>query len=125
MSQHADAGNADRNDEAILFIPSFTSLGYTPSDDDVEGLAQSLAAAATRRVGELMGLRLTENYDPTEDLFDIMAANSVVSVPGDTGEYELPFLTRRLSSDEDSAVGSDFFLGFQNTAGLLSLFTRS
>lgn len=125
VSEHADAGNADRNDEAILFIPSFTSLGYTPSDDDVEGLAQSLAAAATRRVGELMGLRLTENYDPTEDLFDIMAANSVVSVPGDSGEYELPFLTRRLSSDEDSAVGSDFFLGFQNTAGLLSLFTRS
>jgi len=72
-----------------------------------------------------MGLRLTENYDPTLDLFDVMAANSVASVPGDTGTYELSFLDRRLSSDEDSAVGSDFFLGFQNAAGVLSLYTRS
>ncbi len=125
VAEHADAGNADRNDEAVLFVPAFTTLGYTPSADDIENFAQSLAAGATRRVGELMGLRLTQDYDPTLDLFDVMAANSVTNVPGDAGDYELTFLSRRLSTDEDSAVGSDFFLGFQNAAGLLSLYTRS
>ena len=124
ISQHVDAGNADRTDEAVIFVPVFTILGYTPSADDLEGFAQSLAAAATRRAGELMGLRFTQDYDPTQDLFDVMGANAVPTIPGDAGSYELPRTSRRLSSDEDSALDTDFFLGYQNAAGVLSLFVR-
>lgn len=124
VSQHADPGNADRNDEAVLFMPGFSILGYTPSADDLETFIQSLAAGANRRVGELMGLRLTQEYDPTLDLFDVMAVNSVPDTPGDTGSYEFLQSSRRLSPSSDALHDSDFFLGYQNAAGLLSLYTR-
>ncbi|VAX39679.1 hypothetical protein MNBD_PLANCTO03-1269, partial [hydrothermal vent metagenome] len=125
VSERSDPGNADRNDEAVLFIPGFSILGYTPSPDDLESFIQSLAAAAGRRAGELMGLRMTEAYDPTLDIFDLMAVNSVSNTPGDTGDYEFLQSTRRLSTPVDSLDDSDFFMGYQNAAGLLSLYVRS
>ncbi len=125
VSQRSDPGNADRNDEAVLFMPGFSILGYTPSPDDLESFIQSLAAAANRRAGELMGLRITESYDPTLDIFDPMAVNSVDDTPGNTGNYEFLQTVRRLSPPSDALHDSDFFLGFQNAAGLLSLYTRS
>lgn len=124
VSEHADAGNADRNDEAVVFVPSYTILGYTPSPEDLEGFAQSLAAGVARRAGELMGLRITGAYDPTEDIFDVMAANSVTDTPGDTGEYDLLRQSRRLSNPWDLSVDADFFLGYQSAAQLLSLYVR-
>jgi hypothetical protein len=124
VSEHSDPGNADRNDEAVLFVPSFTILGYTPSPADLESFTQSLAAAATRRAGELMGLRITEAYDPGQDIFDVMAVNSVTATPGDSGDYELLRQRRRLSNPNDLSIDSDFFLGYQNSALLLSLYVR-
>ncbi len=125
VSQHVDPGNADRNDEAIIFLPAYTILGYTPSTDDMESFIQSLAAGASRRAGELMGLRFTEAYDPAADLFDVVGVNSVENVPGDAGEYEFASTARRLSSPNDDSEDSDFFLGYQNSASLLSLYIRS
>ncbi|MBZ0172347.1 MAG: hypothetical protein K8E66_08215, partial [Phycisphaerales bacterium] len=122
ISQHADPGNADRNDEAVLFLPSYTILGYNPSPDDLELFIQSVAAGAARRAGELMGLRLTEAYDPALDLFDVVGVNSVEDVPAENGEYGFPVGARRLSSSTDLSNDSDFFLGFQNSALLLSLY---
>ncbi len=124
-AQHADPGNADRTDDAIVFIPNLSTLDYTPSSADLESFVQSLAAVTTRRAGELMGLRLTEAYDPTLDVFDAQAVNSVEDIPSGTGGYELLREDRRLSPSGDAISDSDFFLGYQNAAGLLSLYTRS
>jgi len=124
VSEHSDPGNADRNDEAILFIPSFTILGYTPSADDVQSFTQSIAAAALRRAGELMGLRITQAYDPGADIFDVMGVNSVSATPGDSGDYEFLRQGRRLSNPNDLSTDSDFFMGYQSSALLLSLYVR-
>lgn len=125
ISQHTDPGNADRNDEAILFLPSYAILGYNPSSADLEMFIQSVAAGAARRAGELMGLRLTETFDPTADLFDVMGVNSVREVPSDGQAYEFSSTARRLSPTSDSSNDSDFFLGYQDSAALLNLYTRS
>ncbi len=124
-AQRADPGNTDRTDDAIVFVPNLSILDYTPSAADLESFVQSLAAVTTRRAGELMGLRLTEAYDPTLDIYDVQAVNSVGDIPSDAGDYELLRDDRRLSPSGDSISDSDFFLGYQNAAGLLSLYTRS
>ncbi|QKK07387.1 MAG: hypothetical protein HND58_03955 [Planctomycetota bacterium] len=125
VSQHADPGNADRTDDAIVFIPNLSILDYSPSTADLESFIQSLAAVTARRAGELMGLRLTEAYDPTQDVYDVQAVNSVEDVPGDSGEYEFLSNARRLSPSGDAIADSDFFLGYQDASALLRLYTRN
>ena len=125
VSQHADPGNADRTDDAIVFIPNLSILDYSPSTADLESFIQSLAAVTARRAGELMGLRITEAYDPTQDVYDVQAVNSVEDVPGDAGEYEFLSTARRLSPSGDAIADSDFFLGYQDSSALLRLYTRN
>lgn len=125
VSQHADPGNADRTDDAIVFIPNLSILDYSPSTADLESFIQSLAAVTARRAGELMGLRLTEAYDPTQDVYDVQGVNSVEDVPGDSGEYEFLSDARRLSPSGDAIADSDFFLGYQDASALLRLYTRN
>lgn len=124
VSQHTDAGNADRNDDAVVFVPNFSVLDYTPSAADLEGFVQSLSAVATRRAGELMGLRLTEAYGGGQSL-DVQAVNSAESIPNGSASYSLLRTDRRLSPSGDSVDDADFFLGYQNAAAVLSLYIRS
>lgn len=124
-SQHSDPGNADLTDEAIIFVPNLAILEYTPSEADLNSLVQSLSAVALRRAGELMGLRLTEAYGAGTNNPDVMAINSPEDIPGAGGQYQLPSQARRLSPSGDPIADSDFFLGYQNAARLLGLYTRS
>src|SRR5205807_1040461 len=49
VSQHSDALNANLEDEAVVFIPSFALQGRTPSQGDADLFVQSLTAAVGRR----------------------------------------------------------------------------
>lgn len=118
-SQHVDPLNADRSDEAVVFIPTLGALGYTPSEPDIELFTQSLTAAVARRIGELVGLRTTANIDPVGGVQDVMTAASVESVPGAGGVYRFSSLDRVLSNGFDTLNDTDFFLGQQNDISLL------
>jgi hypothetical protein len=118
-SQHSDALNADLEDEAVVFVPSFSLQGLSPSRADVDQFVQATTAAIARRAGELMGLRIAEAYEPTTTTFDPMAANSVDNRPGAGRAYTLPGFDRNLSNPFDSVNRTDFYLGQQNARSLL------
>jgi len=115
-SERSDPFNADRNDEAVVFVPQLTALGFNPSEPEVRDLTDALSAAIGRRVGELLGLRTTFSTGPLPNV-DVFAANSPDNVP--TGEYIIPTFARPLSSRFDVLDDTQFFLGEQTSASLL------
>jgi hypothetical protein len=123
-SQRSDPFNADLNDDAVVFVPSFGLLGLSQSDNDRAAFVQSLSNAIGRRVGELTGLRITDDStlaqnpnDPTgAPILDVMASNSpVFTVPN----WRLRAESRALSGDADSTISTNFFLGRQSGVSLL------
>ncbi|TVQ60478.1 MAG: hypothetical protein EA378_11415 [Phycisphaerales bacterium] len=117
-SQRSDPLNTDPNDEAVVFVPSLATLGYTPSTTGLTLFSQSLSAAVGRRVGELLGLRLNAN-DPFGLTGDILAANSVTAVPGLGNSYNIDSVARRLSDPFDSISRTAFYIGRQSSGSLL------
>lgn len=120
----SDGFNSSRTDEAVVFLPSLALLGYSPSQDGLDAIVQSITAAVGRRVGEMLGLRISGDYDPFGEQFDLMAANSVTDVPGSQGSYSLPATGRALSDAADTVLDTDFFLGRQNAGLLLGKYVR-
>ena len=118
FSEGVDAGNSNRNDEAVVFVPSLSLLGYTPSEVGIESLADSLTSSVTRRIGELIGLRITNSVGGASDSIDVMAANSVTVVPGAGQVYDLVNVNRSLSTETDDVDQITFFLGQQNALAL-------
>lgn len=121
-SEHSDPYNLDRNDEGVVFLPSFATLGYTPTQADIDNLVLSLASAVTRRAGELMGLRISESSSPFDAPIDVMSANSPQNVPGFGNAYAFTNTDRALSGQFDGQVNTDFFIGRQNAFALLDKF---
>lgn len=128
-SQKSDPFNVDKNDEAVVFAPSLSTLGYVPSVEDADRLALSLAAAIGRRAGELMGLRITSASGFFDNPIDIMSSNSVRNIPNTTGGqvYAYPSVAqsgspRALNNGSGSIVDTNFFLGTQDAFGLLNKF---
>ncbi|GIW74012.1 MAG: hypothetical protein KatS3mg103_0534 [Phycisphaerales bacterium] len=117
-AQRSDPFNADKNDEAVVFVPQLIGLGYNPSDAQVRDLTESLSAAIGRRVGELLGLRTTFVTGPSQAV-DVMAANSPSVLPTGGGQYVLPGVARPLSSRFDQLDDTQFFLGQQSAQSLL------
>mgnify|MGYP001793518038 CR=1 FL=1 len=114
-AERSDPFNADRNDEAVVFVPQLTALGFNPSEPEVRDLTEALTAAVGRRVGELLGLRTTAANGFALNV-DALASNSPGNVPA--GDYFLPTFARPLSSQFDPLVDTQFFLGQQTTAGV-------
>lgn len=119
FAQHSDPFNANVEDEAVVFVPSFALLGLTPSQVDMDAFVQSLTGAVARRVGELVGLRISANNGNGVTAFDPTAADAVENRPGPGRAYTLPNLNRDLSSSFDTVTRTDFFLGKQNVKSLL------
>lgn len=115
-SERSDPFNADRNDEAVVFVPQLTALGFNPSEPQVRDLTEALSAAVGRRVGELLGLRTTAITGPGASV-DVFASNSPGNLP--TGDYIIPSFARPLSSRFDPLDDTQFFLGQQNSQSLL------
>jgi hypothetical protein len=121
FSQHSDVMNANLQDEAVVFAPSFGLLGLSPAQADADRFVQSLTTAVGRRAGELMGLRVTSENDfgGAAVSFDFMAADAVTTQPGPGRSYVLSNANRILSTGFDSVDRTDFFLGRQNSRSLL------
>lgn len=119
VSEHSDPLNADRSDEAVVFTPALTLLGYTPSLTDLDRLIDSMTAAVGRRAGELMGLRITAPNGATGD--DLFASDSVQNV---RTTYSVSTVGRLLSPRNDVLQGTDFYLGRQNADVLLDKILR-
>jgi hypothetical protein len=121
-SQRSDPFNLDRNDESVVFLPSLTTLGYTPSRADVDNFVLSLTAAVGRRIGETLGLRMTDTQFAFQR--DIMSSNSVQFVDLIGGNYGFRDVARPLSSGWDGLSDTNFFLGQQNSLAMLTRYLR-
>ena len=119
FSKHVDPFNVDVEDDAVVFIPTFAIQGITPGQTGLDQLTQSVTGAISRRVGELMGLRMTEDIAAGSTTFDPMASNSPESLPGTGRAYSLSNTRRRLSTGFDTITNTNFYLGNQNAVSLL------
>jgi hypothetical protein len=115
-AERSDPFNADRTDEAVVFVPQLTALGFNPSEGDVRDLTDALSAAVGRRVGELLGLRTTAASGPGATV-DVFSANGPDVLP--TDEYIIPAFARPLSGRFDPLDDTQFYLGQQNSQSLL------
>ncbi|MCA9273988.1 MAG: hypothetical protein KDA31_13205 [Phycisphaerales bacterium] len=126
-SEHSDPFNTDNEDEAVVFTPDLTDLGLTPSANDLDRFIDSLTASTGRRVGELVGLRMTQSDLSFSDI-DLFNINSV-GFGSVFGDYIISSDSRRLAShlgQLDLVTGrftslddTGFFLGNQNAESLL------
>lgn len=117
-AEHSDPLNTDSEDEAVVFSPDLSTLGFSPSQDDLDRFVQSLTAATGRRVGELLGLRLTSPDIDVGDL-DLFNETSVSFTPLAGADFFIPNSGRRLASNLSSLGDTGFFLGQQNAESLL------
>ncbi len=133
VSERSDPFNSDPEDEAVVFTPVYTTLGYNPSPEDLDSFIDSLVNGVGRRVGELVGLRLTEANLASEaggniDIFNEESIAFPFVDPEDLtteSNYIIPGTSRELVSHVDGPLGVDdtgFFIGDQNAAGLLSIY---
>ncbi|MBX3358159.1 MAG: hypothetical protein KF745_07005 [Phycisphaeraceae bacterium] len=111
-AQHVDPFNADPNDQAVVFLPAFSQLVSGPDQADVDVLIQALTAATTRRVAELVGLRMLSNAGQGV----VMSANSVTNT---STTYAFSSNNIRLSNNHDTVRGTNFYLGHSNDVALL------
>ena len=117
FAQRSDPLNIDRNDEAVVFVPSHAQLGFTPSAQDVDNLITSITASVSRHLNELMGLRVTANNAPGG--VDVLAANAPRLPPPNASFFQIPTLDRALSNSFDSVENTIFWIGRQNSGSLL------
>lgn len=133
VSERSDPFNSDAEDEAVIFTPSYATLGYSPTPGDLDAFVDSLANGVARRVGELVGLRLTEantflDVGGTVDVFNEESIAFPFIDPFDPmteTTFEVPNTSRELANQLGGVFGIDdtgFFVGDQNAAGLLSLY---
>lgn len=125
-SQHSDSLNTDLEDEAVVYLSSFSSLQFTPDDSGLTALSDALTAAVGRRTGELLGLRITADTPNTGNTFDLMAANSPdrLFYPGNSASWGYLQSQRSLSGLFDSDPNNDFLIGVQSSASLLERVLR-
>lgn len=116
-SEHSDPFNTDNQDEAVVFTPDISVLGLTPAPDDLDRFIDSLTASTGRRVGELVGLRLTQSQIEVTDI-DLFN-NASVTFGSFFGDFIIPDEGRRLASHFSSLDNTGFFLGQQNAGSLL------
>lgn len=116
-SERSDPFNSDSEDEAVVFSPDFATLGYSPTTDDLDSFIESITAATGRRVGELVGLRLTDfDFASSPDLFN---EGSVRLTPSGSDDYVISSDGRSLASHLGSIDDTGFYLGQQDAASLL------
>jgi len=122
-SEHVDLLNIDKNDQAVIFIPSLAQLGNAPDQAGVDNLVRALTAAAGRRIGELLGLRQTDS-EFSGAAVSIMASDSVFNNPGPGGVYGFTDTNTPLSGRNDLATDTNFYLGAQNSLQLIQRIVR-
>lgn len=106
-----DPQNQSKNDEAIVFVPSFASL---VAAGQVDVLSLALANVVTHEVAHTLGLRHAANPDPFGPI-GMMDTSVPPSVEHQfVGDPNDPYGTA-------SVLGDSWFFGFENEARLLQL----
>jgi hypothetical protein len=118
-SQHVDLLNADKNDQAVVFIPALADLGFEPDNAGVDQFVSSLTGAVARRIGELVGLRFETDVGSTASPVPVMAADSVTQTPSTPGVFGFNDQVRNLAGLTDNATNTVFYLGTQNAGTLI------
>ncbi|MGP1273457.1 MAG: hypothetical protein ACTS22_08990 [Phycisphaerales bacterium] len=122
VSERSDPFNTDLEDEAVVFAPAYATLGFSPSPTDLENFIDSIAAGIGRRVGELVGLRLTVS-NPLADVggnIDIQSEESIAFPRLDPqSSYVFSPDSRELVGFDNFIDDTAFFLGDQRAVSLL------
>lgn len=120
--EHVDAFNADKTDQGIVYITSLTTQGNDPSTAGVDRFLDQLTAAVARRVGELVGLSFETSNTSAASPVPILGTNSIDTPPAGAGIYAFTNTNRNLGGRTDGTNTQIFFLGQQNSLGLLNRF---
>ncbi len=120
--EHVDAFNADKTDQGIVYITSLTTQGNDPSAAGVDRFLDQLTAAVARRVGELVGLSFETSNTSAASPVPILGSNSIDTPPAGAGVYSFSNTNRNLGGRTDGTNTQIFFLGQQNSLGLLNRF---
>ncbi len=122
QSQGVDIFNANRNDQAVVYATALNANGNGVGNAGAANFANQLTAAIGRRVGELLGLRLTGGVgQPALNAnVDIMAANSPTRNLQGTGQFLIDTGTRPLAGQGGGANSTQFLFGSQRAADLLN-----
>ncbi|HVU64146.1 MAG TPA: hypothetical protein VHC70_09225, partial [Phycisphaerales bacterium] len=118
-SQKVDFMNVDKNDQAVVFLPSLADLGFEPTNAGIDRFVSALTGAVARRVGELVGLRLETAVGATASPVPVMASDSVAQTPASPGVFGFNDQVRNLAGLNDNAANTVFYLGTQNAHSLI------
>ena len=99
QSQLVDPFNANTRDEAVVFTNDFNSFGLVPTQAGADQFIGALTAAVGRRIGELLGARITE------------ANNNIVAKAPASGSPALVFSYDIMAEDSTS-------LGLLSSSGI-------
>jgi hypothetical protein len=121
-SEHIDAFNADSSDQAVVFATALATLGNDPSINGIDRFIDQLAGAVGRRMGELLGLEFEADNASATSPVPILGSNSVNTPPAGAGVYGFNSTVRPLAGLTDTGNTQIFFLGAQNSLGLVNRF---
>lgn len=122
-SQGVDIFNANPNDQAVIFLKSLNLNNNLPDRAGVDNFTAQLSAAVTRRVGELLGVRLNDSFllNNTGTQVDVFSNDSPLFIFGSNTTYSIlgnyagaPTATRLLSPVD--VFARDRFIAFGTTA---------
>lgn len=136
LSEHSDAFNADKSDEAVVFVPTYSVFNFGGDQAGVDQFVNAISASVGQRIGELVGLRYEE-----ADFFNVpipiqgfLTPNLAIGVSGfDTAFVDqsrellrsasvtttLASLISGTDAFFQSPTKTGFFLGQQNSFQLL------
>lgn len=123
-SQRVDIGNANRTDQGAVFAAPIAALGFPLTRAGLDQYVIGLTSAIARRMGELMGLRITANTQPANPVA-VMSANSPTLAPqfgpAPGGAFQNIALggLQRLPGAAGNAVLTNFVFGQQDSTTLL------
>jgi len=122
VSQGVDIFNANRNDQAVIWAAALNANGNGAGGAGAANFANQLTAAIGRRVGELLGIRLTGavGQPPINTNVDVMAANSPSRNVSGTGQFIIDTGTRPLAGQGGGAASTQFLFGSQRASDLLN-----
>src|SRR5581483_10824854 len=107
-SQKVDMLNVDKNDQAVVFLPSLADLGFEPSNAGIDRFVSALTGAVARRIGELVGLRLETAVGFAASPVPVMASDSVAQTPNPPGVFGFNDEVRNLAGLSDFAANTVF-----------------
>lgn len=116
-SQKVDFFNVDKNDQAVVFIPSLADIGFEPTTAGADRFVSALTGAVARRIGELVGLRLETAVAGAASPVPVMASDSVAQAANSPVGFNN--VVRNLAGLADNAADTVFYLGTQNAGSLI------